>query len=98
VLVALYCEGLHRPLHFFPKSAWAYIVKNGSLTRAGETWFSTAFRQYGEDRFATYRLALRGIENPLDAAFERCAHAVFDPLIACIEDVRIAAQVEPVAA
>ncbi len=30
-LLGLYRDGLHRPLHFFPKSAWSYVVQGESL-------------------------------------------------------------------
>ena len=48
---------------------------------AAGTWQSTSFRPYGEDRDPAYRLALRGIDLPLDDEFVACATAVFAPLL-----------------
>ena len=47
-------------------------------------------RPFGEDADAAYRLALRGLADPIDtpvgfAEFRACAHAVFDPLRKCLE-------------
>ncbi len=89
MLLGLYRDGLRRPLHFFPKSAWSYVVENRSLGTARSTWRSTSFRPYGEDRDPAYRLALRGVDDPLDAAFEQCAAMVFAPLILAIDDERL---------
>ncbi len=89
MLLRLYRDGLHRPLHFFPKSAWTYVVNDKNLAMAAGTWQSTSFRPYGEDRDPAYRLALRGIDLPLDDEFVACATAVFAPLFAVIEDERL---------
>ena len=91
-LLGLYRDGLHRPLHFFPKSAWSYISHDESLPKAMSTWSSTSFRPYGEDRDPAYRLALRGIDTPLDDEFAACATAVFGPLLRIIEDDRLKAK------
>jgi len=88
-LLALYRAGLHRPLHFFPKAAWSYVTNDESLTRAAGTWTSTSFRPYGEDRDPAYRLALRGVDDPLDDEFIACATTVFRPLLAVIVDDRL---------
>lgn len=88
-LLGLYRDGLHRPLHFFPKSAWNYASNDASLSKAAGTWLSTSFRPYGEDRDPAYRLALRGEEDPLDGEFEHCAMTVFGPLLRIIEDTRL---------
>ena len=88
-LLRLYRDGLHRPLHFFPKSAWAYLVNGESLAKAVAIWQSTSCRPYGEDRDPAYRLALRGVDAPLDDEFVACAKAVFGPLLAVIEDDRL---------
>ena len=88
VLLRLYRDGLHRPLHFFPKSAWAYLTESPS--QAAGAWRSTSFRPYGEDRDPAYRLALRGVDQPLDDEFVACARQVFAPLIAHIIDARLA--------
>ena len=87
-LVALYATGLRMPLHFFPKSSWCFVRKGSSA--ATNAWQSSAFRRFGEDRHAAYRLCLRGVDNPLDDAFERCATTVLEPLLAFIDDDRLA--------
>jgi exodeoxyribonuclease V gamma subunit len=91
-LIKLYHDGLHRPLHFFPRSAWSYCVNNRSLSMATSVWLSTSYRRYGEDRDPAYRLALRGVEAPLDEEFVGCATAVFGPQLQIIEDARLKAK------
>jgi exodeoxyribonuclease V gamma subunit len=88
-LLALYRDGLHAPLHFYARAAWAYATGGSSLTKAAAAWQSTRFYRYGEDRHPAYRLALRGTANPLDADFEQCATTVYAPLIAHIDDARL---------
>jgi exodeoxyribonuclease V gamma subunit len=88
-LLRLYREGLHRPLHLFPKSAWSYVSEGESLSKATGTWQSTTLRPYGESRDSAYRLALRGVDDPLDAEFAECATMVFKPLLDAIEDDRL---------
>jgi exodeoxyribonuclease V gamma subunit len=88
-LLALYRRGLREPIHFFPKSAWKYIIGGGSLSRATATWQSTRDRPWGEEEDPAYRLALRGIDDPLDEEFKRCAKTVFSPMMNCIEDDRL---------
>jgi exodeoxyribonuclease V gamma subunit len=88
-LLRLYAHGLREPLHFFPKSAWTYVREDGNLERAEAKWKVTAIRRYTEGADPAYRLALRGVANPLDAAFTACADTVYTPLLACIEDVRL---------
>jgi exodeoxyribonuclease V gamma subunit len=39
-LMALYREGLQRPLHFFPRSSWTYVLGDGDLNKARNKWFS----------------------------------------------------------
>jgi exodeoxyribonuclease V gamma subunit len=89
ILLRLYRDGLRQPLHFFPKSAWAYVVNEGSLTKAATKWLSSSFHPHGEGRDPAFRLALRGVDDPLDDDFERCAAAVFAPLLEVIEDQRL---------
>jgi exodeoxyribonuclease V gamma subunit len=88
-LLGLYREGLRRPLHFFPKSAWTYVTQETNMSKAMGKWQSTPSRPYGEDRDPAYRLALRGVDDPLDAEFVECATTVFAPLHAIIEDDRL---------
>jgi exodeoxyribonuclease V gamma subunit len=88
-LLGLYRQGLSEPIHFFPKSAWSYIAAEQSLSKARASWLSTRDRPWGEDKDAYYRLALRGVANPLDAGFERCAQLVFGSMMSCLEDARL---------
>ena len=88
-LMSLYAEGLRIPLHFFPKSAWAYVTE-GTLGAAQQKWLTLPSHLFPrEDHDPSYRLCLRGVPDPLDAAFERSAHIVLDPLLRNILDPRI---------
>ncbi len=87
-LVGLYASGLRMPLHFFPKSSWCY-ARTGSLYAAMNTWQSNAFRRFAEDRHPAYRMCLRGIDDPLDADFERCSSTVFATMLAVVDDDRL---------
>ncbi|MFU2487146.1 exodeoxyribonuclease V subunit gamma [Thauera sp. WH-1] len=79
-LLALYREGLMQPLHFFPKSAWACVSNDGNARKAHDKWTGGQRAQFGEGRDPAYRLALRGVEQPLDARFFALAQQVFGPL------------------
>jgi exodeoxyribonuclease V gamma subunit len=83
-LLRLYRTGLSQPLHFFPKSSWAF-VETGRMVDAERMWMTTRFAS-GESSHAAYRLAFRdAIAAPLDDAFREIAHQVLDPLIAHTE-------------
>jgi exodeoxyribonuclease V gamma subunit len=88
-LLGLYARGLTRPLRFFPRSAWDYACSDGDLAKAARTWQGNPYAR-GEKEDAAYRLALRGIEDPLDAEFEECAATVFAPLRGIVDDPRLA--------
>ncbi|MGE4242848.1 exodeoxyribonuclease V subunit gamma [Ramlibacter sp.] len=80
-LLRLYRDGLVAPLPFFPKASWAYVSNDGSASKARQAWIGSP--QFGgESRDVAYRLAFRGVQDPLDAAFERVADAVFAPIFA----------------
>ena len=83
-LIGLYRQGLSAPLHFFPKSAWAYI--SGGMTAARQRWTHSRNASWGESADPAYRLALRGVAEPLDGAFEECARTVFAPLLDYLEE------------
>lgn len=91
-LLALYREGLRRPIHFYPKAAWAYARSDGNLARARAAWRRDGFNPYGEEGDSACALALRGIDDPLDDEFTRCAETVFDPLLGVIADARLEAR------
>ncbi len=88
-LLGLYREGLQRPIHFFPKSAWRYMANEGRLSEAIAAWRSTRFNAFAEELDPAYRLALRGVDDPLDADFVECATTVYAPLLAVIDDPRL---------
>ncbi|HEX4510053.1 MAG TPA: exodeoxyribonuclease V subunit gamma, partial [Burkholderiaceae bacterium] len=91
-LVGLYAQGLRRPLPFFPKSSWKF-AETGSLVAAIGEFQPSGNPQYvgrSESEEAGVRLAWRGRPDPLDpeasTEFERCAQAVFEPLMKCLQD------------
>ena len=88
-LLALYRQGLIAPLHFFPKSAWAYIFNDESAAKARLKWSGGQRAEFGEAQNPAYRLALRGLGDPLDDAFFDIARRVFGPLRAQLEDGRL---------
>ena len=88
-LLALYRDGLTRPLHFFPRSAWI-LATTKKFREAYNSWRTSPFQRFAEDRYPTYKLALRGIDDPLDAEFEKSAAIVYGPLLQQIEDPRLA--------
>jgi len=75
-LLRLYRNGLQAPLRFFPRSSWAYV--DVGISEARKKWM-TFDRRFGEWRDVAFRLALRGIEEPLDEDFFATADAVFGP-------------------
>ncbi len=86
-LVALYRQGLMQPLHFFPKSAWAYRMSD-DLKKGYAQWRNVRDSTWSECADLNYRLILRGVPDPLDADFCGIASVVFDPLLRCLDDPR----------
>ncbi|HMQ13441.1 MAG TPA: exodeoxyribonuclease V subunit gamma, partial [Candidatus Competibacter phosphatis] len=88
-LLELYWRGTRRLLHFFPRSALAYVEKLGKdgdgerALRAAQTeWAGSEYRQGRPEREdGYYRLAFRDTD-PLDGEFVELATAVFEPLFA----------------
>ncbi|UUX94247.1 exodeoxyribonuclease V subunit gamma [Aquabacterium sp. J223] len=78
-LLALYREGLGTPLHFFPKTAWTWWTCDRQPGPTRRAWHGSAGRG-GEGDDPAWRLALRGMADPLDEHFARCAEAVYGPL------------------
>lgn len=78
-LLSLYAAGQRWPLHFYPRTSWAWVDKPGTAA-ARNAWTPGPFRPYAEGGDAHHRLALRGVPEPLDAAFTAQAAAVFSPL------------------
>jgi len=87
-LLLLYRRGLGEPIHFFPKSAWKYIVEDGDVGKARAVWHKTFGDARGEDTHEAYRLALRGVD-PLDADFVTCAETVFGTARTYLKDPRL---------
>jgi exodeoxyribonuclease V gamma subunit len=89
-LVRLYAQGLREPLAFFPRAAWEWISGDQQgPAKAIAAFRPGGFNEVAEGRDAAYRLALRGRPDPFApevvAAFYANAHAVLDPLRACLE-------------
>jgi exodeoxyribonuclease V gamma subunit len=84
-LLAIYRRGLREPVHFFPKSAWAYVEGGDDLNRARKKWRPSKEEPWAEGGDAAYRLALRGQADPLDDEFAALAKAVFHPLMRHME-------------
>ncbi len=87
-LLKLYERGLTEPLYFFPKSAWNYVTNGARPSAAHSAWRASARRPFGEEADAAYRLALRGLPDPMGEGFDEfaaCAHAVFGPLLECLQ-------------
>ena len=88
-LLEWYWRGTRRLLHFFPKSALAYVetlYKDGNsgtdqaLRAARRQWEGDDFQKVAPEREnAYYRLAFRDTD-PLDDEFVRVATAVFAPI------------------
>ncbi|MGH8581213.1 MAG: exodeoxyribonuclease V subunit gamma [Gammaproteobacteria bacterium] len=83
-LLADYWEGLHQPLHYFPRASYAYARslrqdRDAALRAAKREWLGNEQRA-GEGEDVYYRLGLRGL-TPLDEAFERCALRIYRPFL-----------------
>lgn len=85
-LMSLYRRGLCEPLEFFPKSAWAYVVKGKSMSAAGQAWYPTKDRPFAEGADPAYRLALRGRGDALSGEFAELALRVLGPALAATLD------------
>lgn len=81
-LMDIYRTGLGQPLHFFPRSAWEFVQSGGHASKANGIWKPADSRRRGESADAFNRLAMRGVGEPLDAAFAGLANRVFGPLFA----------------
>jgi len=86
-LLRVYWEGLIRPLHFFPDSAYRYaqdLFEKGksaqeALDAAKHIWTGSDFSR-GEGDDPHYQLCFRETD-PLDAAFEAVSEEVYGPLM-----------------
>ena len=84
-LVALYRDGLCRPLHFFPQASWLYL-KEGP-TKARERWNGTDHSPSpAESSDPSMALCFTG-QNVLDNTFALLAQRIYGPLKAvAVED------------
>lgn len=79
-ILALYWEGLIKPLRFFPASAMAYAHKQEwDLERARKRW-AEGYNFPGEGEDPYYRLCFGQID-PFNAEFERVARTLLEPLL-----------------
>lgn len=86
-LLDLYWEGSRRLVHFFPKSALAYVLqlqKESNSEKAARiarnAWEGSEYQEGSAERDDPYyQLAFRDM-NPLDTEFEALALMVFEPL------------------
>jgi exodeoxyribonuclease V gamma subunit len=88
-LLGLYRQGLCAPLHFFPKSAWAYAKNGYNPRKAVDKWTGGMRPEFGESADPAYRLALRGVDDALDENFFILADEVFAPLLDALGDDRL---------
>ncbi|MCP4575605.1 MAG: exodeoxyribonuclease V subunit gamma [Deltaproteobacteria bacterium] len=86
-LLHKYWEGLTRPIHFFPESAWQYAQQMLEKKKSGEEALKKAYERWmggyhpGERDDAHYTLSFRNT-NPIDPEFQETALEVFGPIIA----------------
>jgi exodeoxyribonuclease V gamma subunit len=92
VLLELYWQGTRQLLHFFPKSALAYIellrkgkTEEEALRAANRQWQGDDFQHtHPESADVYYRLAFQETD-PLDAEFVALAEIVFGPIFNAIK-------------
>jgi exodeoxyribonuclease V gamma subunit len=84
-LTELYWTGQQRPLHFFPRTAWAYVNSSEEdiVSKVRSVWQGSAYdesaaRAERDDPY--YELAFRGTD-PLDEHFKAAARTVFGPML-----------------
>jgi exodeoxyribonuclease V gamma subunit len=98
-LLELYWRGLRQPLKFFPQTSWAYAQavrkresgdsRGDPMNAAARAWdggFQPGQRAEGTDSY--FNLCFRN-ESPLDEEFQQVARAVFDPLLAVMQEVEV---------
>jgi exodeoxyribonuclease V gamma subunit len=79
-ILALYWEGLMKPLRFFPASAMAYAHKQEwDLERARKRW-AEGYNFPGEGEDPYFRLCF-GQVDPFNSEFERVARTLLEPLL-----------------
>ncbi len=82
-LLDLYCEGMTRPLRFFPETSWAFL-KEGQQ-KAERSWRGDQRMGFpGECDNQAVALCFGG-ENPWGEEFNALAERIYGPLIAAIK-------------
>jgi exodeoxyribonuclease V gamma subunit len=93
-LLRIYWQGLIEPIHFFPRSSFAYAEAlyrkkkdpGEALSSARKEWEGSDFGGMAESRDPYFLLCFKHTD-PLDEAFEELAKNIFQPLMTC--EVRI---------
>ncbi|PLY16795.1 MAG: exodeoxyribonuclease V subunit gamma [Sedimenticola sp.] len=89
-LLEIYWQGLRQPLHFFPKSAFAYMKlaskgkSDDDCLEAARTTWAGEFIDHCESHNPYYRFAFRDAEV-LDRQFQTLSELVLGPMIAATE-------------
>jgi exodeoxyribonuclease V gamma subunit len=90
-LLDLYWQGTRRLLHFFPKSALAYVEKlqqgktgEEALRAARLAWEGSDFQSFPPESADTYYQLAFQDADPLDAEFMDVAQRVFIPVFGCM--------------
>ena len=86
-LLAIYWEGLIKPIHFFPESSWEYayqiLERNKSsehaLEKARDVWTGSDYSR-GESEDLYYRLCFANTD-PIDLLFQEIAIEIFKPIL-----------------
>jgi len=86
-LLEIYKAGLVKPIHFFPKSSWVFVLEtlekkrspHEALLKSHATWVGSAYSR-GESEDAYYQLCFKNI-SPLDSEFQRVSKIIFGPLL-----------------
>ncbi len=82
-LMELYCEGMQRPLRFFPETSWA--ISAGEQQKAESSWFGDQRRSLpGECDNQAVSLCF-GREEPWGEELQALAERVYGPLIAAVK-------------
>jgi exodeoxyribonuclease V gamma subunit len=87
-LLALYWTGLHRPLHFFPRTSSEYAKAGEVNFKVRQTWEGSGRSDSGERPESAdpyYALAFRGVD-PLDDEFQAAGRTVFGPMKDAVEE------------
>jgi len=87
-LLHVYRQGLTEPIHFFPRSSFAYaeaLYRKGkepgeALRAARKEWEGSDFGGMAESRDPYFRLCFKHTD-PLDEPFEELAKKIFQPLM-----------------